>query len=350
MKNKILVLGYFGYNTNQFDGQTIKTRNVYELLKRNVTYHELEFFDTQEIHFNKRKILEMIIDICRCKYLFYIPAQNNLKYAFPLIFILSKLRNLSIYYILVGGWLADWLKNKPLHVFLLKQITRIYSETQLLRDRLNNEFAFSNVMLFPNFRITDFVPEFRPSMPLESLKIVFMSRINRMKGYDTIFHLAEVIANNKMNIIIDFFGPIFVNDQNDFEKKINQYDFVNYKGEIEPDKIYNTLSAYDILLLPTKYFTEGFPGAVLDAYISGIPVIVTKWLHAYEFVDDGVSGYIVPFENGSSSLVERIVVLYHNRNILYNLKQGAYEKSKQFTEEKVWNILKNDLLFGNQHY
>ena len=30
--NKVLVIGAFGYENNQLDGQTIKTRNVYNLL------------------------------------------------------------------------------------------------------------------------------------------------------------------------------------------------------------------------------------------------------------------------------------------------------------------------------
>lgn len=32
-KTKVLVLGYFGYMTNQLDGQTVKTRDVYRLAK-----------------------------------------------------------------------------------------------------------------------------------------------------------------------------------------------------------------------------------------------------------------------------------------------------------------------------
>ena len=30
---KVLVLGYFGYRSNQLDGQTIKTRNIMRLLQ-----------------------------------------------------------------------------------------------------------------------------------------------------------------------------------------------------------------------------------------------------------------------------------------------------------------------------
>lgn len=38
------------------------------------------------------------------------------------------------------------------------------------------------------------------------------------------------------------------------------------------------------MLLPTHYYTEGLPGSVLDAYMSGIPIIVSRWKHASEFV------------------------------------------------------------------
>ena len=33
-KEKVLVVGAFGYEKNQLDGQTIKTRNVYNLLQK----------------------------------------------------------------------------------------------------------------------------------------------------------------------------------------------------------------------------------------------------------------------------------------------------------------------------
>ena len=33
MKKKVLVIGAFGYECNQLDGQTIKTRSVYQILK-----------------------------------------------------------------------------------------------------------------------------------------------------------------------------------------------------------------------------------------------------------------------------------------------------------------------------
>ena len=43
--SKVLVLGYFGYQTNQLDGQTVKTRDVYRLAKelRQNEYNRKEY-------------------------------------------------------------------------------------------------------------------------------------------------------------------------------------------------------------------------------------------------------------------------------------------------------------------
>ena len=45
---RILVLGYFGYLTNQLDGQTVKTRDVYRLVKEQSKDYSVDYFDTQD--------------------------------------------------------------------------------------------------------------------------------------------------------------------------------------------------------------------------------------------------------------------------------------------------------------
>ena len=43
---KILVLGYFGFSTDKFDGQRSKTREVYRLFQEQVD-GEVSYFDTE---------------------------------------------------------------------------------------------------------------------------------------------------------------------------------------------------------------------------------------------------------------------------------------------------------------
>jgi glycosyltransferase involved in cell wall biosynthesis len=112
-----------------------------------------------------------------------------------------------------------------------------------------------------------------------------------------------------------------------------------YCGVLEPEKIYTTLSQYDLMLFPTLYYTEGFPGSVLDAYISGIPVIASDWKYSKEFVREGVSGFICPM-NDVDAFCTRIEHLDGNRDQLYRLRLGVLTESKKYSPETAWDIIK----------
>lgn len=341
MKNTNLVLGYFGYKTNQLDGQTVKTRDLYQLLKNkgvNVSY-----FDTQEFKYKKSSVFLLLKKMILCKTLCYLPAHNNLKYIFPVVFILSKLFRFNILYFVVGGWLVEYLEKKPLHRWMLKHIDGIYSETRLMYDSLIYKYGYKNVEIFPNFRFTDFIP--KKYHEEGKLKMVFLARINKMKGLDTLFSLADRIKTYYIEnqITIDFYGPIYEPDRDYFFSGLAKYSFLNYKGELQPSYINEVIEQYDIMLLPTHYFTEGLPGTVLDAYMSGIPIIVSKWKHAEEFVDDGETGFIIPFENNNDVFFDRIKLLYSDTDLLDKMKANAFLKSKCFTSESAWQIIRNKL-------
>ena len=108
---------------------------------------------------------------------------------------------------------------------------------------------------------------------------------------------------------------------------------MKYVKSLAPSEIYSTLEKYDVMLLPTHYYTEGFPGSVLDAYISGIPVIVTKWQYATEFVEQGKSGIIVPFDDDGTEMFMQICRLVGDETLLSSLKQGASMKWREYSPE-----------------
>lgn len=331
---KVLVLGYLGYLTNQLDGQTVKTRDVYRLAKEQLTDCDVEYFDTQSLQKNKLLVFKMFCKVMCCQTLFYLPAHNNLKVFFPIIFILSKLFRFKIHYFVVGGWLREYLTHLPMHRFMLGRIKRIHSETQRLKRELEEYYKFKNVDIFPNFRFFDYNPK-----PTESkkLRIVFMARIMKQKGLDWIFDLADYIVANglKGKYSITFFGQEANEDKEYFEGKVKQYEFIEYCGHLQPELIHEILSQYDVMLLPTHFYTEGLPGSVVDAYISGIPVIVTEWKHSREFVDDGKSGYIVPFEKGIQQMIDKVLLLERDRELLRELKANALIKRMEFAPPRL---------------
>ena len=333
-------MGYFGYQNNQLDGQTIKTRNVYELLELYGSDNFLlSHFDTQDFQYNKSSLLRMLKLLMNCDSLVYLPAQNNLTYIFPFIYVLSLVKKFDILYIVIGGWLSSYLKNKRIHRYMLSHIKGMFLENSSVYKEMKERYSLQNVYISSNFRIHSFVP--LVSFNQNQFRVVFMSRIMMEKGIDTVFLLAKKLSEKYMEgqVIIDFYGQIAEKDKIYFEEQVRENSIISYKGELAPVEIYQTLTTYDLLILPTKYMTEGFPGAILDAYISGIPVVVSNWNNSREYVDDGKTGYICDVNN-VNDFYDKIEYLYMNRSLLEQMKVFAHEKSKEFHADKIWEQLK----------
>lgn len=350
-KKPILVLGTLGYNTNKLDGQTVKTRNIVTLLNQKYV-GQINVIDTLVAKKNIIKtIIQLLINLVRCKIVIIIPASHSFDVILPHIYRLSKVLRYEIILLCVGGWQIEFFngsskyKPHPNHLKICRRIKAFMPEIDKVTNELTDKYGFKNCETFPNFRLTEQLPATKNGHnEQDPLKLVFMARVNKLKGYDLIFTFAETIQKQNLNIKIDFYGPINEDDKTDFLSKVQSYcDITAYRGVLQPEIINTTLAKYDLLLLPTRYYTEGVPGTILDAYAAQVPVIVTNWKHAKEVVVDGVSGIIIDFENPQKEFNETILRLYNNRNLLDQLKQGTYIGLKPYSAETAWNRLKKYL-------
>lgn len=339
MGKNILVLGYFGFKSGKLDGQTVKTRNLHQLISSkcgNVSY-----FDTECFQYDKLSVFGLLKKLAKCHTLVYLPAHSNLKYIFPVLFLLSLVFRFKILYFIIGGWLPEYLSTKPMHRAMLRRIDSIYPESLILQQRLLDKYHFNNLTYFPNFRFTNYKPV--DHYEVGKLKLVFMARIAKIKGIDTIFKLSDYLKTEytKSQISIDFYGQINSDDTDFFKKGIEQFQFMSYKGALQPEEIHQTLSQYDILILPTHYTGEGIPGSIIDAYISGLPVIASKWKYSEELVNDGYCGFIIPFTDNLPEFKEKIDFLYNNPEVLAQMKLNAIKESKKYSPEFAWEIIKD---------
>lgn len=348
----VLVIGAFGFKTNQLDGQTVKTRNVYQLIN--------ERWKGKSSYIDTIGLKKSIIGIFRLLYSLYssdrivvIPAERGLSVLIPFLYYLSFIFRYSIICICVGGWQIEYFKGTytgKAHMKAMricKRISAFLPEMVSVNELLIKDYGFKNTEVFPNFR--RFNKEVFSKGHNDKLRLVFMARIQKKKGYPMIFQCVDAIREKDMKIAIDFYGQLNEEDSPDFLKGIeDNSDILRYKGELNPDIIQNTLCDYDVLLLPTQYYTEGFPGSVLDAFIAGIPVIVTEWKHSHEFVEDGKSGFIIPFSDNSDSLMDKICLLYKNRKLLYEMKQNAKRERSKYSNETAWCVLSKYLDCGKE--
>ncbi|MGO3653844.1 MAG: glycosyltransferase family 4 protein [Sphingobacterium sp.] len=335
MENRILVLGYFGYVTEQLDGQTIKTRNLFQLLKNKG--QDVDYFDTQVFKVSKLSIFKLIKKLIWSTKVYYLPAQNNLKYIFPVLFVLSKFFSFNIFYFVVGGWLTEFLKDKRIHISLLRRIKLILVETNQLKVELSSEFQIEKVILFPNFK-------FQIDSPVRKrdenkIRLVFLSRINRKKGLDFLFSLSDRLVNVD-NVEIFCYGPVNDEDKVYFYSQLKTHTNLTYGGTVPFTDVVNVLSTFDVFIFPTKYFTEGLPGVIIEAYFAGIPVVATRWKYAQEFIDDGKSGLLVEWDNFEDFL-DKIQLLIDNPVLLNQMKESAKIYGRNYSEEKGWELLES---------
>lgn len=342
--NDFFVFGYFGLVTNQLDGQTVKTRSVHQLFEEKLA-GQVPYYDTEELKTNKWGFIQALFRLLKTKHLIYLPAQNNLRYFFPALFFLSRVFRFKVHYFVVGGWLPKFLEPRYSIRKKLKNITTIFVETNKMLSDLS-EKEFINVFWFPNFRKDILKPNNREREKM--LKLVFMSRVTPLKGVNHIFKmLGQLNSYNTAiykKIHLDFFGPIDPMYLDEFEKSVAGHENVAYKGVLLPQDITITLSGYDLLLFPSIYPGEGCPGAIIDSYFAGLPVIATDWKYNKEFVHHKKNGLIVSTDNVPGGLLQALSIIEGNPKLLENMKKNAAIESSKFTTDAAWEIIENSIL------
>ena len=335
--NNILVFGNFGHRFNDLNGQTLKTRNIYELFKSK-SKNNIDFFDTAELYFSIFNIFLFIKKLYKLNLLIYISGIRNFKILFPFIFILRIIFKFKIIHIPVGGRHNDFLVNSEIHSYFLSKIFLNLPQTKDEVNFLKNKLNFKNTIYFPNFRINNFIPKIEFSN-IKTLKLCFFARVTPEKGIDYIFSLSKYLNKiNISNVLIDLYGPIDEDYRDDFKKEIDYHNIVNYKGVINPTSSLKTISNYDVMLLPTRYPGEGFPGTILESYISGVPVISTNWMHIPKFVEHSKTGFLFDLDK-KNDFFNHVTFLLNNPQKLYEMKLSAFEKSKEFSHDKAWDII-----------
>jgi glycosyltransferase involved in cell wall biosynthesis len=102
---------------------------------------------------------------------------------------------------------------------------------------------------------------------------------------------------------------------------------------VQRDELATILSKHDILILPTFYPGEGYPGVIIEAFSVGLPVISTNWKNIPEIVNEG-NGLLVPVRD-SRSLGRAIQSIGESKHQYRKLATGAAHSFKSFDSDIV---------------
>lgn len=105
-------------------------------------------------------------------------------------------------------------------------------------------------------------------------------------------------------------------------------------GYLPNDRLRQALGADDVLLFPSLYPFEGHPGAIMEAFMAGVPVVATDWPGPLEIVEDGVNGLIVP-RGDARALAAAMRRLVLDRSLRERLAAGAAASAEYFDQARV---------------
>ena len=327
------IVGHFAEDKNIYDGQTVKTRNIYAALKGKYNITKLDTYGW------KSKKIKTFLDCIRLiknnKNIIILTAQKGLFVFIPLFAILNLFFRKKLHYVVIGAWLEEKIKNNKFMIWCLRHINYIYVENSNLKNKLNY-LSINNVYIMRNFK--NITPVKKVTKVGEKVKLCFFARVMEKKGIEDAI---RCVSELEKNVIFDIYGPIDKNNEEKFcEIKKNFSNNISYKGIIDSNKSVDTLKNYDIMLFPTKFKTEGIPGTIIDAYASGLAIVSSIWDNYSEIIDNNITG--IGFEiNNYSDFKKKLTELLNDNDRIYVLKKNALKKFKCFSKEEIKVLTKN---------
>jgi glycosyltransferase involved in cell wall biosynthesis len=341
-KKRIAVIGHFGFGLDMTDGQTVKTKTITRALEQRYSEDQVLKCDTRGA---LRSLLLMPLltlrMLRRADNVIILPAQRGVRITAPLLTFWNRFFHRRLHYCIVGGWLPELLGAHPSLMKRLGRFSGLYAETETMKAALE-AMGFRNVYLVPNCK--DLTPLGRDALQLdyqEPYRLCIFSRVMREKGIEDAVRAVESVnkAKGRTAVTLDIYGAVDPAQTEWFEGlRANFPPTVQYCGVVPYDRSVRTLCDYYALLFPTRFYTEGVPGTIIDAYAAGVPVVAARWESFADIVDDGVTGLGYPFDD-PDGLADTLSILCDDPQRLAKMKADCLERSKRYLPENAMQPL-----------
>ena len=336
---QICVVGAFGFDdlANTTGGQPVKTRELYSALTSKYGAAQVSFVETYRWKHRPLQMFGQLLEnVPKADVVIMLPAHNGLK-IFSWLLQNMKKKSAKLFYDVIGGWLPTVAQENPKLLRDLQNFDGIWVETSSMANTLR-QLGLTQVTVVPNFKSLEPLKPEQLQMPVtEPCHLATFSRVVEEKGItDAIEAVAKVNSKlGKTAFILDIYGPVAPQYAETFEELQQKYEqIVTYKGVADPSESVQILKDYYALLFPTKFYTEGIPGTIIDAYCAGVPVITACWLNHADVFDEGITGCGYSFGK-PEELEEVLMELAKNPQKLTDMKKDCLQKAEQYMPHTV---------------
>ncbi|MBP3376890.1 MAG: glycosyltransferase [Clostridia bacterium] len=336
------VIGHFGFGLDLLNGQTVKTKILSEELEKRFPDGILKIDTHGGIKSLIKAPFHVLKALKRCKNVIILPAHNGLRVYAPLLALMRPLyKGRRLHYAVIGGWLASFLENKKGLEKNLKKFDGVYVETSTMKNALEAK-GFENVLVMPNCKELKILsPEELSKDYSEPYKLCTFSRVMKEKGIEDAVNAVKAVNEKASRVVysLDIYGQIDGGQTEWFESlKASFPEYIRYGGLVPFDKSVEVLKDYYALLFTTRFFTEGIPGTVIDAYAAGIPVVSARWESFADIIDEGMTGmgYTIENVNELTSMLENISSFTESVD---SMRKNCLVKAEQYLPRKALNVM-----------
>lgn len=340
-KMKIGIIGHFGNGKLFLDGQTVKTKVLYDSLNI-LDKYEIMCVDTYFNKVNKFKLLfDTIKCIFSCKVIILLIHMNGMKVYYPMLYYAAKLFKRDIYQDVIGGDLPDFLEIHPNWIKYLNGFRGNWVEFNKMKEKLEI-LGVSNCTVIPNFKNLS-TDKAVLNLKREDMNTFCMfSRVMEGKGItDAIIAIHNYNLKHDKKAKLNIWGPVDGDYRKQFDDLLAKYsNHVSYRGCIAYNESVETITNHLALLFPT-HFPEGFPGTVADSYASALPLITNrKWDMQEEMVEEFATGIVYPC-NKFIDLEGAIEWAMEHQEEMISMRKNCLIKIKEYSPEtQIKRIIK----------
>lgn len=338
MKNTtdIALIGRVDLTNEMVDGQTVKSRTLYKALQKYTNYN-VHLVETKDYKRRPGRVFFQLIRALRkSDAVILIVSKNGRHFFFPLMYIVAKVFKKRIYHDCIGGRLAREVKQYPNWRKYLNAFRANWMESEILVSNLQSE-GIRNAVYLPNFKLFKNVDS--RTMPITPpFRFCTFSRVMKQKGIDHAIQTIQSmnVREGTIKYQLDIYGPIEDDYRDEFFDLVSRAaDCVRYQGVAKPDEGAKIVGNYYGLLFPTMFYSEGFPGTILDALAAGVPVIASRWAYYDQMLQDGVTGFSYPIEEPSCLKEAILELLALSPEEYSNMSKECKKSSEQYSADHV---------------
>jgi glycosyltransferase involved in cell wall biosynthesis len=340
---RVIFVGWVNQGRAPVDGETAKNQYIIAELKKYCKVTVLDFYKKHKHPWVYLQALWALVSQRRATLVLSTSASNIygmlrwLKKLSSVSILNSQLSilNSNIVHWVIGGTLGDKVKNGVFNADIIGYAKHTLVESPLMLRQLE-ECGVKGVMQVPNFKRIDYLPHVHT--PNGTLRFVFLSRIMPEKGCNEILMAANLLNEWRMQdkYVIDFFGKVADDYRTTFEEGLSKLPNVKYQGflDMRQTEGYDRLAAYDMMLFPTCWRGEGFAGIFIDAFVSGLPMIITDWAHNSQFVKEGETGLFIPVHD-AEALACRMKECIEGRHDIGRMKERCQAEAKKYDVRRI---------------